>query len=148
MSGFILKHGDIDPTVWINLLKRLQKVFSNKNFVEYEKAGYSDIELLIASTFLNSIVFNSYDKKFYVQSSSAYSFAPNSSIKRFITQNPRDLTGGTWENRFDYNRFDMANIFQNDKEEETIIPLYKKIDAVLKVSLIDNPSRNHLDVVS
>lgn len=132
-KGFILKHGKIDPTVWISFLKRLQCISSMTNlFTKAIEADFSETEALVLSTFVTSITYDTWTNKHYVGGND-YAFAPNSSLKKFINQESEDLTGGTWEDRFDYNRPELALIFKDkEKKNDSLVKLLSKSVESLK----------------
>lgn len=112
VCGVVLRSSHFDPTVLINLIFCLRSSWHNNKIEMYnsvrslglgEKASW----LYIASQVSQFIPFYNFNSS-------------NISLKRFFDQNPQDLTGGSWHDRWDYNRPKVMNIFSAGEGEEGI----------------------------
>lgn len=121
-SGWILKTGKIDPTVWINCLKFLQNA-SYIAFNDLIAKGMTKKEAVtcMALMSINKIPAN----KEYISPPSPYTMSIASSVNRVFTGQSRDLTGGTLSDRYDYNRPEMACVFTD--EDQKTVPFVKQL---------------------
>lgn len=110
--GVILKDLKIDPTVLVNLLKCMQTWFGYKRVVVQDLSNLGVPINKIAGFFL---ALNHEQGGLNVQIDD-YTYPQRFSVRRFVDQNPVDLTGGTLADRFDYNRTDLAKVFHDPKE--------------------------------
>ncbi len=103
--GFVVKDLEIDPTVLVNLLK-----FTRYNlalpYSRLREAG-ATIQEALGIIYLN----NGMDPMYSTNKNSGYWTPAIFSAKRWFSQNPIDLSGGTLADRFDYNRTRMADPF-------------------------------------
>lgn len=110
--GIILNRLNVDPTVLVNLLNHLKSCAAYSP--NYEKIsslldnGMTGPELHVL---LN---LNSYQLKCKGSGGDDYYSPTSPSLKRYFKQMPRDLTGGTLENRYDYNRKELHECFSTD----------------------------------
>jgi hypothetical protein len=113
ITGFIVKTGDIDPTVWVNLLKFLQG--TSTSYELWKKSldkGFTKKEAITLCAFFPSEHGLEHGRGIYV-------WDPASSVSRVLNSDPVDITGGLWSARYDYNRPNMACPFRPvDKEEK------------------------------
>lgn len=115
--GFVLKTTEIDPTVFVNLLNNI------KSYLQYEEEGLFDklvskgLSKRQAVLFISSISMK-LSKMYRVvrqHQQQGYYTPHHIDIERFIKRNPHDLSGGTFQDRVDYNRTDLQNIFSFQK---------------------------------
>ena len=111
-DGWIVKTAVLDPTVWINCLKFIKEA-SHTVFNQLQKHGMSKKEAITCMTLMSlrdipKILGHILPPSGYVRSIA-------STVDRVFNANPRDLTGGTLADRWDYNRPDMASVFTDEK---------------------------------
>lgn len=124
MMGIVLKRLNIDPTVLVSALKiykhfmvphHFSKVFLFYRWKtlkeEYGLDEYQAMLMILMNGFISPQDMNSP----LVGVDGGYTFATPVSVKRFVNGDPVDLSKGTLEDRFDYDRPNMAKYFQ-DKE--------------------------------
>lgn len=119
LYGFVLKNTEIDPTVLVSLLKRVQTYtthsqYNGDDYTAYLGAGLSEFKALISCLFLPQLPYVGGG----IVMPDGYSLPMYASYRRIKDQNPKDLTGGTLRNRWDYNRKDLAKLFASDTEQE------------------------------
>jgi len=123
--GVVIKTGDFDPTVLIHLQKHLQ----GNHISVFEKAvakGFTEEEALVLTAY-TAVEGIYYDEMKHVFDPSrpvftpadSYQFDGRSSIKRMINQEPLDLTGGLWSDRYDYHRPHLALVFRDKEKDKT-----------------------------
>lgn len=146
LYGVILYDTEFDPTVLVNLLnnfRAFQFAFVNQIL------EVSDDHLVSAMILTNlSNVNNPYppvpDPEItrIVQHNSTEYYNPTVlDIRRFVEKNPNDLTGGTFRNRFAYNRKILHNIFAGEGE-----PLHKRVRTKLELKDPSIPPYRHRKV--
>lgn len=105
--GVIFYDTDLDPTVLVNLLN-CHKIMSWKMFKVCRENGGS---LLSSTYFAMTLQYNG-----MVNHSFGYYYPAKLDVSRFCNGQPRDFTGGTLENRFDYSRQELHSIFATDED--------------------------------
>lgn len=110
--GVYIPHGDFDPTVFVNLCKHTGMILGNEEKV-------NQYHLLVANGLnereaLAICCINPYPIYRGVWNSDTYTCPKTFSFRRFLDANPKDLTGGLWSHRVDYNRTDMGEPFTSD----------------------------------
>jgi len=110
--GVILKDLSIDPTVLINLAKNSQRGSNTEELFNFltKKAGISPKKAVLALLFAGA-----HHKYFYspkLNGPDTYVNPMTVDVERYLEQKPKDLTGGTLKDRFDYNRKELAGIFK------------------------------------
>jgi hypothetical protein len=121
ICGFYMNNLAIDATVLVFMLRQVASLLANaKYFVEYVNAGLEEgyaLALIFANRYLPFRTHGIYGTTH---------FPP--SISRLIKGNPRDLTGGTMDNRVDYNRTLIDELWKSN----TPVSIY---DNALKMGL-------------
>lgn len=122
VAGVILYDMRLDPTVLIDLLlltKYLGFDDGLGRLSNYRRAGLSWEEAALATyTIYQDItvaVFNRYN---HIAAMDPYVTSPKIDVRRFLAGDPLDLTGGLFEDRFDYNRPKIHDIFNPRKGDE------------------------------
>lgn len=107
VKSVIIDDSHFDPTVLVNLLKVIQSNLVS-GFTRWLKAGASELEAILMSNFgvLNRFCPNT------------YIWPLSLDVPAFFSQNSRDLTGGTWHDRMDYDRKNMHCIFERKGQRE------------------------------
>lgn len=114
LHGFILWDMGVDPTVMIHLIWATCYVNSSKHYDQVkDRAKLAPNETL---AFLLMMA-DSNDLK-YIRELDAYHFGSRLSLRRFLGQQPRDFSGGTFANGYDYNRRMIQDIFYSDTGTE------------------------------
>ena len=121
--GVILKDLKIDPTVLINLLKCMQGwcAYQKHDIIKLSNLGLPINKIAgfyLAVRHGGGLLFPEVDN---------YTYPQRFSVRRFVDQNPVDLTGGTLADRFDYNRTDLSKVFHDPKE----VPFSLKVHQAL-----------------
>lgn len=105
IKGFDLKDTKIDTTVLVNLLKHLDSCKA-PSLEKYLKSGLTPKESMAIIAMNGGFdIEQSINPPYYYISPKVFS------AKRFFSQNPVDLTGGTLFDRVDYNRTSMQDVF-------------------------------------
>ena len=97
----------IDPTVLVNAMKlRTDSILnSSHNEVIKDLTFDSELEKKFFS-FLHSLITTRSNRYYYV--------SPNFCMEKFLNCTPNNLSGGTLEDREDYDRKNLAQIFRSD----------------------------------
>lgn len=109
--GVLMRDTRLDPTVLVNLFNNVKSsllCYGNpKAFLKLIEGGFSEAEavatILATRTPLQ-----------HVTQPDGYYTTQRLSLRRIVEQKPRDLTGGTLRDRFDYNRTELENVFMLD----------------------------------
>lgn len=110
--GVILKRLNVDPTVLVNLLNHLKSCMCYPLY--YGKITQL-LDLGITGPELHVLLnLNSYQLNSKGHGGDDYYSPESPSLKRYFMQMPRDLTGGTLEDRYDYNRKELHECFSTD----------------------------------
>lgn len=96
---FVITDTDLDPTVTVQYVNMAKGLYQ-------EPRIYDDLSL--NENILYSIRMSN--------PGSGYYFSDYVNVKRFLDSDPYDLTGGTFQNRFDYNRKRLHEVFGNRYE--------------------------------
>lgn len=120
-TGLVLTRLDLDPTVLVNLLNNLRSLIGSTPQLEF----YSDLRGSGASIEEAILICTTVSREHF---SSGPEYRPNSRIgyysprwwnfKAFFERTPRDLTGGTLEDRFDYNRKLLHSVFEDEESTQ------------------------------
>lgn len=139
LQGFVLLETDVDPTVMVNLAK-ITRVYVGglaAKFNTLVKEGATELEAWIACALGGGTMSIS------AINTNTYMFPALASIRRIKEADPRDVTGGTFKKRFDYNRKDIQDIFSahnetgkpDEKEKPVIFPkVLKELAAEKKLA--------------
>lgn len=111
--GIILGRLNVDPTVLVNLLNHLKSCMYNQSpncgkVTQLLDLGMTGPELHVL---LN---LNRFQLQYKGNGGDDYYSPGSPSLKRYFKQMPRDLTGGTLEDRYDYNRKELHECFSTD----------------------------------
>jgi hypothetical protein len=132
ITGFIIKTGDIDPTVLVNLLKFLQEIYAVNNlWHKCIQKGFTKKEALTVAAYFSTPSPQAIRNN--------YQWDASSSISRVLNSDPVDITGGLWSARYDYNRPDMACPFRpvDPEEKKNSVHFAKEITTRMKESKKD-----------
>lgn len=114
VTAMVVTNSDVDPTVMVHLAKIIKtsiEMFDvTYKFEALLKEGATNFEALLGSVYLAA---NTWTGGF---TASTYTFPSNLNVKNMFYQKPNDLTGGTFKNRFDYNRKKFADLFSGRDE--------------------------------
>lgn len=120
IAGIIIKDTNIDPTVMVNLFMTLRGA-SGSYFYKVltsllEKFPNEDPYLLLAAATQYGPTWDSGEKN-KVNASFEYYISPALNVKNFLRgEFGKEITGGTFRDRYAYNRPDLHNVFgQNAK---------------------------------
>ena len=113
VDSVILHDMAVDPTVMIGLFLHLKHTTVQNCFPTYVENGLSRDQagyLCLMSCLFNPVTKNQ-------MSGDDYSFAQVVDVRRLITQNPHDFSGGTFKDRYDYHRPWIGHLFKaKDKD--------------------------------
>lgn len=115
-KGMVLKDTEFDPTVLVNMLKRTQQSYVLPKILDL---GFTKDEAYILNTMLE-FSWTSYqgEDHIYIIPYESYIQSPTADLLRIVTGRSVDLTGGTFKQRFDYERKDMHCIFKPPADEK------------------------------
>lgn len=143
--GFVLTETDIDPTVFVNLLNTIKSIcfypgmISTKfKFCELVEKGLSPKEAIMLIMTINISCLPVLGQA----GSIGYYFPIHLDVKRFMDSNPRDLTGGSFQDRYDYNRTYLQNIFEFEPPSKRILKANDSLFHKIKEDIGKTPSRN------
>lgn len=114
-EGIIYTDTNVDSTVLVNSLQFL----NSKNSLllrQLLNIGFTKKEAL-AVMMLNGGYHNPSDNKISLAMCSTYYFSNKASLRRIFESKPNDLTGGTFKNRFAYNRPFVQDLFKATEDE-------------------------------
>lgn len=114
LQGFVLTETDVDPTVMVNLAK-ITRVYVGGRAAKFNtliKEGATELEAWIACALGGNTMS-------VTGNTDTYMFPALASIRRIKEADPRDVTGGTFKKRFDYNRKDIQDIFAARKPDNS-----------------------------
>lgn len=96
----------LDSTILVNSFKVMQGLIGKvRDFNDLLTIGMDRYEALLV------LMLNGVSPKLGVSATDSYSVNPSFSFKRFFNREPNDLTGGYLSERVDYNRTNMADVF-------------------------------------
>jgi hypothetical protein len=113
--GIVLLDLEIDPTVLVNMLKTIQHNdpvrggLDRTRFHRYRVSGLSSMQAFCAMYTANhngGTLFKPYE----------YIYPMFADLNRIVSQDPRDLTGGTLKDRFDYSRKNLHEVFYSQED--------------------------------
>lgn len=114
--GILFKDTSFDPTVFVNSLQFLNTMKAvYPVYMKYRNAGFTEAESLLFMMLCNSDVEDG-----YVMGTYPYYFPVNASFRRILEGKPHDLSGGTFRDRFDYNRPQVQSLFAAGKNEHGV----------------------------
>ena len=113
-EGVIFTDTEVDSTVLVNSLQFFNSI-DGRSLVRLLEIGLTEKEALIISM-LNGFWGDAEDY-IPINHTGTYYFSNQVSLRRLIECDPNDLTGGTFRNRFDYNRPDVQHLFKASKNE-------------------------------
>lgn len=107
-AGLVLLDTEFDPTVLINLLKYLQdrRGENGVRFAKYVKLGLLPLEAFVLDYSVN---YSEWEGR--MKQNDPYIFPVALDLQGVINQKPNALTGGTFKDRFDYDRKRMHEVF-------------------------------------
>lgn len=114
--GVLMRDTRLDPTVLVNLFNNVKSLLllgdNPGTFMKLIEGGFSEAEaiatMLATRTPLQAI-----------SQPDGYYTTQRLSLRRIVEQKPRDLSGGTLHDRFDYNRTELENVFMLDGKPQT-----------------------------
>ena len=115
VSGLIFKNTSVDPTVLVNFLQFLQYDYSTV-WPKLISAGMTPSEAAVSL-----ILMGANDGTSIIPETYTYYFPLRASIRRIVEGDPHDLTGGTFRDRYDYNRPKIQDLFKAGKGEKVTI---------------------------
>lgn len=129
VTGIRKPSADFDPTVFLNLLLFQKGTGSNGCADAFAKITDLVPNTSVGFRLLSSIAFPINAGKFRTPMHPGnYFLNPNFEVYRFINGDPIDLTdGGTWEERYAYNRPEIQNVFGAQKEA----PHYRELEKII-----------------
>lgn len=107
IGGVILNTCKVDPTVTVSMSWFIRAAFWGDYFNKFRTLRDNGLTKLEAYAFLMCNGGNMH----HVIPSDSYHWASSFSMRRFLEQKPNDLTGGTLEDRYDYNRSDIQDLW-------------------------------------
>jgi hypothetical protein len=148
--GIVLKNTDVDATVLVNLLKLMHWTSSSYTALEFlqssRELGFDELQSQILCSSFDYVPWDA-----NMSFSNTYIWPMKLDVKRFITQDPIDFSGGTWRDGWDYSRKQMANIFAGagtgltlaKVTKETMLANKKLIEPIYKpgMSYQETPKR-------
>lgn len=120
--GFVLTNTDFDPTVFVNLINVWKKIWGYqpshepvlKKYRLAKEAGLEGVELIIAMASVNLMENSNWGQKEGIIFDDGY-YTPRSwDLTRLRNQDPKDISGGTFRDRYDYDRMYLHTIFEKD----------------------------------
>lgn len=118
IKGLYLTDTEIDPTVMVNLIKVTAGTAGSSYSTLYNKYVAEGIDkdtaILLSPTGMDIFTYGIPGALYQ------YFIMQPANYTRFWLHKPRDLTGGTFRNRWDYNRPDLLKIFSVAPGEESV----------------------------
>lgn len=114
MNGIILTDTKFDPTVLVNMLKRIDVINAFPLKMLFE-AGFTDdeVKILLTTVYINT-------RYCEIQPMTDYIQGVKCNLNKILTGDTTDLTGGTFGDRFDYNRKYMHDIFKDEDKTKNV----------------------------
>jgi len=103
INGILIKRLNVDPTVMVNLIQFLKQGYGPQ-YAMLVKAGLTEVQAM-AAVMLNR------GSVTHASGTYDYYFPKIFSARRFFEGKPRDLSGGLYEDRTDYNRTFVQDVF-------------------------------------
>lgn len=154
VSGVVFYDMCLDPTILVDLLlltKNFGEDLTLDRFANYREAGMTFEEAALACyTIYQDCTKPNVYQYGNIMAQDAYVASPKINVGRFLRGGPQDLTGGMFEDRFDYNRPKIHDIFNPRKGDEIGVAerISKKYgkkpkieDVVSEIRLIVNEAR-------
>lgn len=116
VSGYVFKNTEIDPTVFVNFLQFLRCQDYREMWKTLRGAGMTPQEIAVSF-----ILMGPHDPTHNLVETHSYYFPVKASIRRIVEGDAFDLSGGTFRNRYDYNRSEVQDLFKARKGEEVTI---------------------------
>ncbi len=105
IGGIVLKSCKIDPTVTVQMMWFIRDILQSKQHLwSYHQARAAGLSVKEACAYMMCSQLGSV----------GYHYTGSFSARRFFDVMPNDLTGGTLEDRYDYNRTDIAELWCNN----------------------------------
>lgn len=123
IQGAVFTNTEVDPTLFVNMLQFINTVSYNTWDFLMESAVFEYGEVVPIMMLTNPAWMVG-----TVPTPYSYYFPVNSAIHRIMEGNPHDLTGGTFRNRFDYNRPEIQDLFKA-KDGETSTNFCKELSS-------------------
>lgn len=109
--GVLMRDTRLDPTVLVNLFNNVKSLLllsdNPRTFMKLVEGGFSEAEAIATILATRTPLVS-------VSQPDGYYTTQRLSLRRIVEQKPRDLTGGTLRDRFDYNRTELENVFMLD----------------------------------